>query len=178
MALSEELLPTGAVMGTLTLPSLDAYITAVHGEPRALIPDEVAILAAWGAGIVAFIRARWPVDTGTSRDNWTFEVNPSPGEMAIIVENEMYYAEFVYRKGDSSKTPLWSKLIREAWERAKEPLLVDAKAAIDANERRFERELAQTGNEEEALRELFAFRRKRPASHRIAPPPRPDELRP
>ena len=154
-------LPTGAVQAELRLASLDAYVLAAHGEERALNPDEVAVLAAWGSGIVAYVQARWPVDTGTSRDMWTFEVNPSPGEMAIVVENEMFYAEFVYRRGDPLRTPLWDRLIGEAWGLAREPLLLEARTAVDATEVFFQRERARRDDEREALRRTMARRAKR-----------------
>lgn len=133
----QEALAEGAVQAELRLASLDAYVATVHGAPRALTSDEVGVLAAWGRGIVAHIRNRWPVDTGTSQDRWTFEVNPTPGEMAIVVENDMFYAAFVFRKGDPSRTPIWESLVAEAWERAREPMLREAREAVDATEAAF-----------------------------------------
>ena len=124
----------GAVRATINLTSLDAYVREKHGRARALSPDEIAVVQRWGELMLTFIQASWPVDTGTSRDAWTFYVDPSPGTMALIIENPMWYADYVYGKGDVTRTPIWEGILVEAWSLSRQGLLIEARARVDKTE--------------------------------------------
>ena len=121
----------------IRLKSIDNYITKAHGSPRALAPDEVELLSFWMGVVIQYIRNRWPVETGTSRDRWNFHLNPTPGQMGIVIENPMYYAEFVHRKGESGE--LWRSLIPEAWNAVKVLALAALRKKIDENEAKIKR---------------------------------------
>ena len=124
----------GAVRATIRLASLEAKIREAHGSPRALVPDETDVVRKWGELMLDFVQASWPVDTGTSRDAWSFYIDPSPGSMAIVIENPMFYADYVFRAGDITRSPIWEVIIVEAWSLARQGLILEAKAAIDRTE--------------------------------------------
>ena len=125
----------GAVRATIRLVSLDDKVRAAHGSPRALVPDEIDVVRTWGELMLDFIQASWPVDTGASRDAWSFFIDPSPNSMAIVIENPMFYADFVHRAGDPTRSPIWEAIIVEAWGLARQGLILAASAAIDRTER-------------------------------------------
>ena len=140
----------GAVRVTIRLQSVDDYIRRKHGRPRAFVPNETRALAAWGDRMMQYIKARWPVDTGTSRDRWEYYIDPTPGTMAIVIENPMYYADFVHYVGGNADNPLWSSLIPEAFNLIKSAMLTAAYSAVDATERAIERRRRAGMSEREA----------------------------
>jgi len=133
----------GAVVVNIRLQSLDAFLRRAHGGLRALTPAEGLVLDRWGAVMVQYIKDRWPVDTGTSRDRWTFEVRGSPGGIGIQIENDMFYADYVHRVGDPSKTPIWQGLVTQAFMLAKDQMLAEARQAVQATEAAARREVSR-----------------------------------
>jgi len=117
----------GAVSVDIRLPDIDAYIVQKHGQPRSLTPEEADILSSFASLILQAIRDRWPVDTGTSRDRWEVSTVPSGGRISILVENPLYYAEYVH-------DGLWRTLIPAIWNIVKPDVMRTLKFAIDKTE--------------------------------------------
>jgi|694.fasta_scaffold02225_41 hypothetical protein len=108
---------------------------AAHGGLRALTPDEESIVYLFGEDLVRYIVQAWPVDTGTSQDAFSFYVSGDPAQgFGIVVENPMYYAQYVHLKGADPDAPLWRTLFPEAWASVKPGLLRALFAEIDATE--------------------------------------------
>lgn len=120
----------------LRLPAIESYVVELHGRPRALTPDEEDVLNKYGILILEYIVERWPVDTGTSADAWNVVSSVSPGEYGYLVENPMYYVQFVHRRGTAAEPPLWETLIPEAWGAYKADLQTELRQAIQATEAR------------------------------------------
>ena len=117
----------GAVSVDIQIPAINSYIVRKHGRPRSLTPEEDDILTDFANLIQQAIRDRWPVDTGTSRDQWEVSTIPSGGRVSILVENPMYYAEYVH-------DGLWSSLVPAVWNIVKPDLISTLKDAIDDTE--------------------------------------------
>jgi hypothetical protein len=117
-----------AVRVEIRLRKLDRYIRLAHGAPRALTPLEEDVLERFAMKMLQAIRDRWPVDTGTSRDAWNIELKGLPGQMAFIIENPMYYVEYVHDE-------LWERLIPAVWKAVEGPLMFAIKAKVDRTER-------------------------------------------
>jgi hypothetical protein len=117
-----------AVQVDIKLRSIDKYIIQVHGSPRALTPDEDDYLERFAELITQAIRDNWPVDTGTSRDKWSVAITGRAGDVGFVVENEMWYAEFVHDE-------LYLRLIPQIWNAIKENLIAGFKRVIDETER-------------------------------------------
>ncbi len=158
----------GAVRVTIRLKSVDDYIRRKHGRPRAFVPNETRALAAWGDRMMQYIKDRWPVDTGTSRDRWEYYIDPTPGTMAIVIENPMYYADFVHYVGGNADNPLWSSLIPEAFNLIKSAMLTAAYNAVDATERAIERRRRAGMTGREATIEAARGREPPPISDLLA----------
>lgn len=108
---------------------------AAHGGLRALTPDEEGVLYLFGEELVRYIVTAWPVDTGTSQDAFSFYTSGDPGQgFGIVVENPMFYAQYVHLKGEDPDAPLWRTLFPEAWASVKPALLKSLFAEIDATE--------------------------------------------
>ena len=119
----------GAVSVDIQLKSIEEYIIRKHGSPRALTGDERFVLRQFVQLIKQAIRDRWPVDTGTSRDRWQAWSIPTAGDLAIMIENPMFYAEYVH-------DGLWERLIPAVWNAVKAELIRELKREIDKTERR------------------------------------------
>jgi hypothetical protein len=118
---------------TLRLGSMEAYLRSVHKGPRELAVSEIRVLNRYAADILTDIEDAWPVDTSTSRD--AFQWTLADDGIAIVIENDTDYAEYVHRKGTPPDPPLFETLIPEVWESYKPALISDLRAAIDATER-------------------------------------------
>lgn len=106
-----------------------------RGGLRALTPDEEGVLYAYGEDLLRYIVEAWPVDTGTSQDAFSFYTAGDPGQgFGIVVENPMFYAQYVHMAGEDPDSPLWRSLFPEAWASVKPGLLRDLFAEIDATE--------------------------------------------
>lgn len=121
----------GAVSVEIKLKSIDDYIIRKHGFTRALTFAENMVLIEFSDLIQQAIRDRWPVDTGTSRDRWQVTSTAAFGELAILIENPMFYAEYVHEG-------LWERLIPEVWNAVKNEFSRAIKFEIDRTERRLE----------------------------------------
>ncbi len=121
----------GAVSVDIKLKSIDRYIRLKHGQPRALTFDERFVLVKFADLIQQAIRDRWPVDTGTSRDRWQVWSVPTAGDLAIMIENPMFYAEYVHEG-------LWERLIPAVWNAVKGEVISALKKEIDRTERRLD----------------------------------------
>ena len=105
-----------AVLVDIRLKTSEDYITKKNeGDPRRPTDAEADVINHWAEIVLAYIRNRWPVDTGTSRDRWSIVFDGTPGRMALFIENPMYYAEYVHLAGTPPDPPLWETLIPEAW---------------------------------------------------------------
>lgn len=113
---------------------IPAYLAA-HGGSRALTPDEESVLYLAGERLLALIVDSWPVDTGTSQDAFSFYVSADPAQgFGVVVENPMFYAEYVHLK-DTPPTPeLWKTLFPAAWAQVKPGMLRALFAEIDRTE--------------------------------------------
>jgi hypothetical protein len=108
---------------------------AAHGGSRALTPDEESVLYVFGEELVRYIVTAWPVDTGTSQDAFSFYVSADPAQgFGIVVENPMFYVQYVHRAGEDPESPLWRSLFPEAWAAIKPNMLRALFAEIDATE--------------------------------------------
>lgn len=116
----------------IRLPSVEAYVVAVHGSPRGLSADEIEVLAEWADVVVAEIADAWPVDTSTSRDMWASYVTEDP--LGFVVYNDVDYVEWVHEAGTPADPPLWETLIPEVWERNRDLVAAAMRAAIDQTE--------------------------------------------
>lgn len=121
----------GAVSVEIQLQSIDDYIIRKHGFVRALTFSENMVLVEFSQLIQQAIRDRWPVDTGTSRDRWQVTSAASFGALSILIENPMFYAEFVHNG-------LWERLIPAVWDAVKNEFSRAMKFEIDRTERRLE----------------------------------------
>lgn len=100
------------------LPAVDAYLLAAHGSPRSLTSEEGDVLFEYATEVEAYVVDRWPVDTGTSRDSFSFTLSTQPGDISVLFENPMYYAEYVTLKGTTPVSqggvPLYAELFPAA----------------------------------------------------------------
>ena len=124
-----------AVAVDIRLKSIEEHIRRRHGKDRKPTPSEVYIIADFVEDAVNYIKRRWPVDTGTSRDRWTYELLFNAGDLVIVIENPMYYTEYVHNAGGTPEDPLWARLVPEAWNAHKEQMLQALRAEIDKTER-------------------------------------------
>lgn len=127
---------------------------AAHGGLRALTPDEEGVLYLFGEELLRYIVEAWPVDTGTSQDAFSFYTSADPGQgFGIVVENPMFYVQYVHRAGEDPDSPLWRTLFPEAWASVKPGLLKALFAEIDKTEaERAARENAKTAKGTSARR--------------------------
>ena len=125
----------GRIIATARLPEIDAYIRKVNGVPRPLTPVEIDVIKQESNAQIRVIRRNWPVRTGYSRAGWTSYVNPSPGQVAVVFENRVYYSGWVTKKGQTpvreGGTPWYQVLVTEVWRAGKPRLLRRLKAQID-----------------------------------------------
>ncbi len=118
------------------LSSVETYIRAVNGAPRGLTADESDIVFEYASQITSDIEDAWPVDTSTSRDAWSFEVNGSAGEIGFTLENDVDYASYVHLAGTPPEPPLWETLLPATIQSYAGNLLRDLRTEIAAGQRR------------------------------------------
>ena len=145
-----------AVELVVRLRSVEDYIKRVHGGPRPIAPRELDQLTHWADRMLEYIKARWPVDTGTSRDQWTYEIDPSFGRMGLRIENPMYYAEYVHNRGGNADAPLWESLVPEAFGLVKDPMLLAVRNQVDLTERAIARRRASGVDDRRALLDILS----------------------
>lgn len=141
---------------TMPLPMVDAYLLRKHGSPRSLTAEESDILWEYGADMERYVVDRWPVDTGTSRDMFSFTVSGQPGTISITFANPMFYAEYVHLAGSPSiaegGTPLYAELFPEARDVYRDRLVQELEAAIDQTEEEIARASVDRGRRAATLR--------------------------
>ena len=133
-----------AVRATIRFRTIDAYIRRVHGRYRSLTSLEGSVVDQYADRIIRGIRARWPIDTGTSWGKWQYKQISWPGEIALIIENPMNYTTYVHPSGTapnpsaagSLASSYAGRLISEEVQAVKAGLLAALKRAIDATEAR------------------------------------------
>ena len=133
----------------IRLKSIEKHIVKKHGRARSLTPAEQDVLTFWLEILMAAIRNAWPVETGTSRDRWNAHAIPAFGDLGIVIENPMYYAEFVHRKGESGE--LWRSLVPNSWNAIKVLALAALRKKIDETEEKIAQIRQRTGR---TLREV------------------------
>ena len=116
----------------IRLKSIEKHVVKAHGSARSLTPAEFSVLSFWMEVLIQTIKNGWPVDTGTSRDRWEISAVTSFGDYAILIENPMYYAEWVHRSG--SRGELWRTLIPGSWNSLKLVILAALRKKIDETE--------------------------------------------
>lgn len=126
------------------LESIERYILQVHGDVRNLTPEEHDVLVVYANLIIGYIQDRWPVDTGTSRDEWRFVGSLGlPGAVGFRIINDMWYARWVHRSGEPAGPPLWEILVPAAIQDVAPGMLAALRAAIDRTEAALRRKLEQ-----------------------------------
>ena len=119
----------------IRLRTIEQHIRRRHGKDRLPTPDEGFVIRQYAGRIIDYIKRRWPVDTGTSRDRWVYEIFANVGELFITIENPMYYAEYVHYAGGTPDDLLWQTLTQEAFQVYKDALNQDVARQIDRTER-------------------------------------------
>tara|TARA_R100000664_G_scaffold34140_2_gene54325 strand:+ start:156 stop:647 length:492 start_codon:yes stop_codon:yes gene_type:complete len=119
----------------IRLRSIEQHIRRRHGSDRKPTPNETQIIGAYADTIINYIKRRWPVDTGTSRDRWMYRLLFNVGELVVRLENPMYYSEYVHYAGGTPEDPLWRSLVPEAFQVYKDRLNQDVAQEIDRTER-------------------------------------------
>lgn len=129
----------------IRLQSIDALIVTAHGRGRSLTAAETSTLRDYADLIVEAIQDQWPVDTGTSRDGWEYELHNHPPGIGIDLINEVEYSPYV-SAGGSQGEPLYLSLIPQAVGRYAQELRAELARQISAEEqRRRDREVARRG---------------------------------
>ena len=131
----------------IRLRSVEQHIRRTHGQDRKPTPNEGFVIRQYAGEIINYIKRRWPVDTGTSRDRWVYTLSFNVGELFIRIENPMFYAEYVHYEGGTPEDPLWLRLVPEAFQVYKDALNEAAAREIDKTERALvarQRRLPQT----------------------------------
>ena len=105
-----------SVEANIRLRSIEQHIRRRHGEDRKPTPNETQTIATHVEDVLNYIKRRWPVATGTSRDRWMYRLSFNVGELFVRIENPMYYAEYVHYAGGTPEDPLWSRLVPEAFQ--------------------------------------------------------------
>jgi hypothetical protein len=114
------------------LQSIATYLLQSHGKPRSLTAKEIGILRDYADLIVEGVQDEWPVDTGTSRDAWGYELHVHYPQIGFDLENDADHVTFVHRKGETS--PLYEALIPEVVTRYADDMRLELMAAINAEE--------------------------------------------
>ena len=70
-----------AVAVDIRLKSIEEHIRRRHGKDRKPTPSESFVIRGFAGDVVSYIKRRWPVDTGTSRDRWTYELLFNAGDL-------------------------------------------------------------------------------------------------
>lgn len=129
------------VEAVIKLQSVDDHIKRLNGRHRSLLPSESAILTEYAQKILRYVVSRWPVDTGTSRDNWSITERPLGGDLGLRIYNTLTYVQYVHRAGTPKTAILWEPLIGQAWATYKDSLISDLKAEVTRTQQRLEPEV-------------------------------------
>lgn len=83
---------------------------------RALEDEGARAMQAAAARAVEILRADWPVDTGASRDAWSWE----PTVNGAIIKCTTTYSSFTFVKGDEERMPIYIERLPAAIRQAME----------------------------------------------------------
>lgn len=147
----------GRIEVEMQLTESTAYLLRAHGGIRSLTAEEADLLHEYGQAIEDYVVERWPVDTGTSRDSFSFTTHSRPDPVLyVFFENPMYYAEFVHLKGEPSIAeggePIYATLFREAVDLYRPRLTAELNSAIDQTEAEIARASQDRGRRAATLR--------------------------
>jgi len=143
-----------AIRIPIRLQSVDRAIARLHGFPRRLAPREERKLDDWGYEIIKRIRAKWPVDTGTSRAAWNFVSSNQPGDVSITLENPMHYSSFVHyrgspkakgRHGDWLTPSVYEELIPRIWAELQDRIVSSMIREVEITEKEYKRRQEEIG---------------------------------
>ena len=124
-----------SVAVNIRLRSIEQHIRRRQGQDRKPTPNERFIIRSHVEDILNYIKRRWPVDTGTSRDRWMYRLSFNVGELFVHLENPMFYAEHVHNAGGSPEDPLWLRLVPEAFQAFKDAMNEAVAREVDKTER-------------------------------------------
>ena len=144
-----------AVRVSIRLKSIEDHIKKRHGKIRNPTPGEKARIQYWANRVIEYIKANWPVDTGTSRDRWVHEMSAINGQVILNIENPMFYSEYVHRSGGTAEDPLWERLVPEAWGIFKDQLISETQMEIDGTERELDRRTRAGARRSEGLMDII-----------------------
>ena len=163
----------GRIVATARLPEINAYLRKVNGRARPLTPEEMSVIDQEISAQIRVITRNWPVDTGYSRAGWSFTIIPSPGRVAVVFQNRVFYSGWVTKKGQTpvreGGTPWYQVLVTEVWRAGTPRLLRRLKAQIDKTQQELAGIDAPTQREAEqragqrALRQPSRAQRRRQA---------------
>jgi hypothetical protein len=114
------------------LSSVAAQILLLHGSPRGLSSTEIQVLGFYTDLIMQDIEDGTPVDTGFLRDGWEVELRTTSGDIGFTIVNDVDYASFAHRKGETD--PVWMTLIPESIASHQAAMLAGMEKAIRATE--------------------------------------------
>jgi hypothetical protein len=101
---------SSALTFPIRLQSIDLLLLTEHGSPRSLTARETSTLRDYADLIVEEIQEAWPVDTGTSRDAWGYELYNHPPGIGFDITNDMEYAAYVCEVGRPG-VPIYTSLV-------------------------------------------------------------------
>lgn len=111
----------------LNTAPLDDLLERLKTAPPAMQARAQAAIGAEARDLTERIRARWPVDTGFSKPLWrAIQITA----WRWLVTNSAYYAEWVFAKGDRSRTPLLYTWIAAEVARSRATLLVELRRVL------------------------------------------------
>ena len=143
------------------LQSTGLYLLQSHGKPRSLTAQEIGILRDYADLIVEGIQDAWPVDTGTSRDAWGYELHVHYPDIGFDLENDTDYAAYVSARGGTG--PLYETLIPDVVAQYANDLRQELMVAINAAEvkRRAQEQKAREAAEQRRVQAATLTLRRR-----------------
>lgn len=132
---------------TIRLTSIEEHLRREYGSVRVLQPPETAVVRAFMDTMIGFIKDSWPVDTGTSRDSWSYRIVSDGEQVAVEVTNQMPYASYVHPAGTPEGEWYWQQLVTETWLETRAMLVARLKERITETEDR-RRRLREGGESE------------------------------
>lgn len=123
---------------TIKLRSLEDYVIRQHGSFRQLDVPEIRAVQRGTRDLVLAIQDEWPVDTGFSRDGWTFTTSLSSSPFSITLENDVFYSQWVHAPGGSPDDPLWRDIVPKLAREFVPEIIASARRQVDITEGRLD----------------------------------------
>ena len=95
----------------IRLTAVEQEVVRQNGRPRDLSIDERNVIDAFAEAMVTDLEEAWPVDTGLSRDAWSWVLEIAPGDYTLIILNDVDYVEYIHRAGENPDSPLYLELV-------------------------------------------------------------------